>query len=151
MQSLRDDGVLIPCRVAGLKWDTVAAVLDSRFASGTMGRARTGESAGSIRQTDARKRPRLLRFWQVRPIAPRSEGELRGRSSTRQPSLRGAQRRSNPSMPLCSDLDCSSLIAAMTNAPHAALTRSALRCFSRGITSCFSRRSELCQASGLCL
>ena len=38
MQSLRDDGVLIPCRVAGLKWETVAAVLDSRFASGSMGR-----------------------------------------------------------------------------------------------------------------
>ena len=34
MQSLRDDGVLIPCRVAGLNWETVAAVLDSRFASG---------------------------------------------------------------------------------------------------------------------
>ena len=34
MQSLRDDGVLIPCRVAGLNWDTVSAVLDSRFASG---------------------------------------------------------------------------------------------------------------------
>ena len=24
MQSLRDDGVLVPCRVAGLNWDTVA-------------------------------------------------------------------------------------------------------------------------------
>ena len=32
MQSLRDDGVLIPCRVAGLSWETVHAVLDSRFA-----------------------------------------------------------------------------------------------------------------------
>src|SRR6185312_13285562 len=38
MQSLRDDGVLIPCRVAGLNWETVAAVLDSRFASGTTSR-----------------------------------------------------------------------------------------------------------------
>ena len=43
MQSLRDDGILVPCRVAGLSWDTVAAVLDSRFASGTHGPARTGE------------------------------------------------------------------------------------------------------------
>jgi uncharacterized protein (DUF2336 family) len=37
MQSLRDDGVLIPCRVAGLKWETVAAVLDCRFTSRSMG------------------------------------------------------------------------------------------------------------------
>ena len=36
MQSLRDDGVLIPCRVAGLNWETVSAVLNSRFASGSM-------------------------------------------------------------------------------------------------------------------
>src|ERR1700731_100814 len=33
MQSLRDDGVLIPCRAAGLSWETVHAVLDSRFAA----------------------------------------------------------------------------------------------------------------------
>ena len=80
MQSLRDDGVLIPCRVAGLKWETVAAVLDSRFASGTMGRhelAKAKEQYGKLTLENAR---RLLRFWQVRPVAPRSEGELRGRS-----------------------------------------------------------------------
>src|SRR5258708_9384005 len=37
MQSLRDDGVLIPCKAAELSWDTVHAVLDSRFATGRMG------------------------------------------------------------------------------------------------------------------
>src|SRR5580700_3764927 len=36
MQSLRDDGVLIPCKAAGLSWETVHAVLDSRFATGRM-------------------------------------------------------------------------------------------------------------------
>ena len=69
MQSLRDDGVLIPCRVAGLSWDTVAAVLDSRFASGTMGRhelARAKEQYGKLTPDNAL---RLLRFWQVRPVA----------------------------------------------------------------------------------
>jgi len=67
MQSLRDDGVLIPCRVAGLKWETVAAVLDSRFASGTMGRhelAKAREQYAKLTLDNAR---RLLRFWQVRP------------------------------------------------------------------------------------
>jgi len=70
MQSLRDDGVLIPCRVAGLNWDTVAAILDSRFASGTMGRhelQRAREQYVKLTSDNAR---RLLRFWQVRPVAP---------------------------------------------------------------------------------
>ena len=66
MQSLRDDGVLIPCRVAGLKWETVAAILDSRFASGSMGRhelAKAKEQYGKLEMENAR---RLLKFWQVR-------------------------------------------------------------------------------------
>ena len=70
MQSLRDDGVLIPCRVAGLNWETVAAVLDSRFASGTMGRhelAKAREQYGKLTLENAR---RLLSFWQVRPSTP---------------------------------------------------------------------------------
>src|SRR5580693_1984887 len=37
MQSLRDDGVLIPCKAAGLSWETVTAILESRFATGSMG------------------------------------------------------------------------------------------------------------------
>jgi len=72
MQSLRDDGVLVPCRVAGLSWDTVAAVLDSRFAAGTMGRhelAKAREQYAKLTLDNAR---RLLRFWQVRPAVPPS-------------------------------------------------------------------------------
>jgi uncharacterized protein (DUF2336 family) len=68
MQSLRDDGVLIPCRVAGLNWDTVAAVLDSRFASGSVGRhelAKAKEQYGKLSVESAR---RLLKFWQVRAV-----------------------------------------------------------------------------------
>ena len=33
MQSLRDDGVLVPCKAAGIGWETVHAVLESRFAT----------------------------------------------------------------------------------------------------------------------
>jgi len=36
MQSLRDEGVLVPCKAAELGWETVSAVLESRFASGSM-------------------------------------------------------------------------------------------------------------------
>jgi len=70
MQSLRDDGVLIPCRVAGLNWETVAAVLEARFASGAMGRhelAKAKEQYGKLTLDNA---GRLLKFWQVRPVAP---------------------------------------------------------------------------------
>jgi uncharacterized protein (DUF2336 family) len=37
MQSLRDDGILIPCKAAGLSWETVHGVLDCRFANGLTG------------------------------------------------------------------------------------------------------------------
>jgi uncharacterized protein (DUF2336 family) len=66
MQSLRDDGVLIPCRVAGLKWETVAAVLDCRFTTGNMGLhelAKAKEQYGKLTVESAR---RLLKLWQVR-------------------------------------------------------------------------------------
>jgi uncharacterized protein (DUF2336 family) len=36
MQSLRDDGVLVPCKAAELGWKTVKAVLQCRFAAGSM-------------------------------------------------------------------------------------------------------------------
>ena len=77
---------------------------------------------------------RLLRFWRVRPGRAGSEAELRG--MTNQSIIPGR---------------CKSIAPEVAELDHAALIRSASRCFSRGITSCFRRRSELCQASGLCL
>jgi uncharacterized protein (DUF2336 family) len=70
MQSLRDDGVLIPCKAAGLDWETVAAVLNCRFTSGSMGAhelARAKDQFAKLTTDDAR---RLLRFWQVRSNSP---------------------------------------------------------------------------------
>jgi uncharacterized protein (DUF2336 family) len=66
MQSLRDDGVLIPCRVAGLNWETVAAVLDSRFASGSMGRHELAKAKEQYAKLTVESARRLLKFWQVR-------------------------------------------------------------------------------------
>src|ERR1700749_5071030 len=34
MQSLNSDGILVPCKVAGLGWETVGAILDCRFSTG---------------------------------------------------------------------------------------------------------------------
>jgi uncharacterized protein (DUF2336 family) len=66
MQSLRDDGILIPCRVAGLGWDTVAAVLESRFASGAMGPHEFAQAKAAFAKLTVENARRLLRFWQVR-------------------------------------------------------------------------------------
>jgi uncharacterized protein (DUF2336 family) len=66
MQSLRDDGVLVPCKAAGLNFETVSAILNSRFTSGSLGAhelAKAKDQFAKVTPDDAR---RLLRFWQVR-------------------------------------------------------------------------------------
>jgi len=67
MQSLRDEGLLIPCRIAGLRWDTVAAVLDSRFTSGHMGPHELAQAKAQYVRLTLDNAQRMLRFWQVRP------------------------------------------------------------------------------------
>ncbi|HLX17727.1 MAG TPA: DUF2336 domain-containing protein [Bradyrhizobium sp.] len=67
MQSLRDDGVLVPCKAAELNWQTVSVVLNSRFTTGSLNPlelAKAQRQFDSMTADDAR---RLLRFWQVRP------------------------------------------------------------------------------------
>ena len=66
MQSLRDDGVLIPCKAAGLGWETVHAVLESRFASGSMGPRELAAARSQFARLTPENAHRLLRFWQVR-------------------------------------------------------------------------------------
>jgi uncharacterized protein (DUF2336 family) len=66
MQSLRDDGVLIPCKAAGLSWETVTAILESRFATGSMGPHELEKIRGQFAQITNHTARRLLRFWQVR-------------------------------------------------------------------------------------
>ena len=66
MQGLRGDGVLIPCKVAGLGWETVHAVLESRFATGSMGPHELAEAKGQFARLTTENARRLLRFWQVR-------------------------------------------------------------------------------------
>jgi uncharacterized protein (DUF2336 family) len=66
MQSLRDDGVLVPCKAAGLGWETVHAVLDSRFATGSMAPHELAKARGQFAKLTTEDACRLLRFWQVR-------------------------------------------------------------------------------------
>jgi hypothetical protein len=66
MQSLRDDGVLVPCKAAGLNWETVHAVLDSRFATGRMAPHELAKAKAQFAKLKTENARRLLRFWQVR-------------------------------------------------------------------------------------
>ena len=69
MQSLRDDGVLVPCKAAGLRWETVHAVLESRFATGAMAPRELAIAKGRFVKLTAEDANRLLRFWQVKSTA----------------------------------------------------------------------------------
>jgi uncharacterized protein (DUF2336 family) len=66
MQSLRDEGLLVPCRIAGLRWDTVAAILDSRFASGATSPHQLAMAKAQYVRLTLDNAQRMLRFWQVK-------------------------------------------------------------------------------------
>jgi len=69
MQSLRDDGVLVVCKAAELSWETVGAVLESRFATGSMRPLELAEAQRQFATITIENARRLLRFWQVRSIS----------------------------------------------------------------------------------
>jgi hypothetical protein len=72
MQSLRDDGVLFPCKAAELSWETVSAVLDSRFATGCVAPHELAKAKAQFAKITPENARRLLRFWQVRSSPPPS-------------------------------------------------------------------------------
>jgi uncharacterized protein (DUF2336 family) len=69
MQSLRDDGILIPCKAAGLGWETVTAILDSRFSTGSTGPHELAKAKVQFAKITTESANRLLRFWQVRSFS----------------------------------------------------------------------------------
>lgn len=70
MQSLRSDGILVPCKAANLQWDTVCAVLDSRFISGATNPGELDKLRAKYIALTAEEAHRLLKLWAVRTIAP---------------------------------------------------------------------------------
>jgi uncharacterized protein (DUF2336 family) len=72
MQSLRDDGILVPCKAAELGWETVAAILESRFSTGAMGPHELAKAKIQFAKIAIENARRLLRFWQVRSSTPPS-------------------------------------------------------------------------------
>ncbi len=66
MQSLRDDGVLVPCKVAGLNWEITSAILECRYSTGSMGPNELAKAKAKFAKMTLENAQRLLKFWQVR-------------------------------------------------------------------------------------
>ncbi|MGX1102724.1 MULTISPECIES: DUF2336 domain-containing protein [Bradyrhizobium] len=74
MQSLRSEGLLVPCRAAGLSWDTAAAVMECRYTTGSMGPVELAHAKSQFTKLTRENADRLLRFWQVRASQPARPG-----------------------------------------------------------------------------
>jgi uncharacterized protein (DUF2336 family) len=66
MQSLRDDGVIVPCRAAGLSWETACEILESRFTAGKIGAPELAKARDQFAKLTTEEARRLLKFWQIR-------------------------------------------------------------------------------------
>jgi uncharacterized protein (DUF2336 family) len=73
MQSPREEGLLMACKAAGLRWETVSAVLNIRFASGRIAADELARARGQFAKITTEDAQRLLRSWQGR-VAPRVMG-----------------------------------------------------------------------------
>ncbi|NEU95016.1 DUF2336 domain-containing protein [Bradyrhizobium uaiense] len=74
MQSLRSEGLLVPCRAAGLSWETTAAVMECRYTTGSMGPVELANAKSQFTKMTRENADRLLRFWQVRATQPAKPG-----------------------------------------------------------------------------
>ena len=72
MKSPRDDGLLIPCKVADCKWETVSAILATRLPPGSALKAGQEKLKIDFAKLSKSNAQRLLRFWQVREVSARS-------------------------------------------------------------------------------
>jgi len=72
MKSPRDDGLLIPCKVADCKWETVSAILATKLPPGSAPKAGHERLKIDFDKLSKPNAQRLLRFWQVREVSVRS-------------------------------------------------------------------------------
>jgi uncharacterized protein (DUF2336 family) len=70
MQSLNSDGILVPCKVAKLRWETVGAILDCRFSTGVTAESELTKLKSQFEELRSENAQRLLKLWSVRAVAP---------------------------------------------------------------------------------
>lgn len=71
MKSPRDDGLLIPCKVAGCTWQTVSAILAAKLPPGSAPKPGHEKLKTDFEKLSKPNAQRLLRFWQVREVSSR--------------------------------------------------------------------------------
>lgn len=72
MNSSRDDGLLIPCKAADCKWETVSAILATKLPPGSAPKPGHEKLKIDFEKLSRSNAQRLLRFWQVREVSARS-------------------------------------------------------------------------------
>ena len=72
MKSPRDDGLLIPCKVAECRWETVSAIMATKLPPGSAPKAGHDKLRVDFEKLSKSNAQRLLRFWQVREGSARS-------------------------------------------------------------------------------
>jgi uncharacterized protein (DUF2336 family) len=72
LKSPRDDGLLIPCKVADCRWETVTAILAIKHPPGSAPKAGHDKLKSDFEKLSKPNAQRLLRFWQVREVSARS-------------------------------------------------------------------------------
>jgi uncharacterized protein (DUF2336 family) len=72
MNSPMDDGLLIPCKVADCKWETVSAILAGKLPPGSAPKPGQEKLKIDFEKLSKPNAQRLLRFWQVRAVSARS-------------------------------------------------------------------------------
>ena len=68
MGSPRNDGLLIPCRVAKLSWPAVATILHNRFAHHPLSDQDREKLSADYKRLSQATAQRVLEFWQARPM-----------------------------------------------------------------------------------
>jgi hypothetical protein len=72
MNSPMDDGLLIPCKVADCRWETVDAILATKLPPGSVPKAGHERLKTDFAKLSKPNAQRLLRFWQIREASSRS-------------------------------------------------------------------------------
>jgi uncharacterized protein (DUF2336 family) len=72
MNSPMDDGLLIPCKVADCRWETVDAILATKLPPGSVPKAGFDKLKTEFAKLSKPNAQRLLRFWQIREASARS-------------------------------------------------------------------------------
>jgi hypothetical protein len=74
MKGARSNGLLVPCKAAGLRWPTVSAILCNRFAHHTMSDSDLALAKEDFLRLSQPSAQRILRFWQIRSTTTKEVG-----------------------------------------------------------------------------